>query len=432
MIKICKNPTFNNVLNSINYNRSLKKNSKLEDLVSSILKDVKSNGDIALKKYTQKYDNVNIHTFKATDKDFYEAEIKVSNELKESIKIAYNNIKSFHQKQIQKESKIETSEGVFCWRRNIPIEKIGFYIPGGTAPLLSTVLMLGIPGKLAGCKNIIICTPPNKSGNIHHSILYTAKYLGINSVYKLGGVQAIAAMTYGTESIPAVYKIFGPGNSYVTKAKEIVCYKENISIDLPAGPSELVIIADDTANPNYVASDLLSQLEHDPESYAIIITTINNNDWIKSVQKKIRNQFIFLNKRKNIVKQSIKNSSIIVLSSLEECFLLVNKIAPEHLIINCRNANSFWFNKVINAGSVFLGNYSPVSAGDYATGTNHVLPTNGNAKYYSGISIDSFVRKITFQNISKEGLKNLSKYINILSSEEGLFAHKKSINIRLT
>jgi len=355
--------------------------------------------------------------------------MKISNSLKKSIEIAYQNIKLFHQKQIHEEPQIEVSKGVFCWRKTIPIEKIGFYIPGGYAPLLSTVLMLGVPGKLSGCKNIILCSPPDRNGKINPSILYVAKYVGITRVYKIGGAQAIAAMAYGTETVPSVYKIFGPGNSYVTIAKQIVSEKGIVSIDIPAGPSEVAIVADHTAKPEYIAADLLSQSEHDPESYILLVTT-NDQFWIKKVKEELKKQFLDLCNKKDIIEKSLKKSKIIVFSSLEECLFLVNQIAPEHLIINCKNA-SYWGEKVINAGSVFLGNYSPVSAGDYASGTNHVLPTYGYAKYYSGVSTDSFVKKITFQKISKKGLKNLSECINILSSEEGLLAHQKSINIRL-
>ncbi|WP_394798815.1 histidinol dehydrogenase [Blattabacterium cuenoti] len=410
--------------------RSYKDSSYLINSVVPIVNHVKSYGDIAIKTYTRKYDHVDIKEIQVTENDFQKANMQVSNRLKKSIEIAYENIKSFHQNQIYKESKIETSTGVICWRKRIPIEKVGFYIPGGSAPLLSTVLMLGTPGKLAGCKNIILCSPPNKNGEIHPSILYTAKYIGITRIYKVGGAQAISAMAYGTESIPSVYKIFGPGNSYVTKAKQIVSQRGIVSIDMPAGPSEIVIMADDSAKPEYVASDLLSQSEHDPDSY-ILLVTINHQSWLEKVKEELKKQFLFFSKKEAIIKKSLKNSKIIVLSSLEECIDLINEVAPEHLIINCNNASN-WGEKVINAGSVFLGNYAPVSAGDYATGTNHVLPTYGYAKSYSGVSVDSFIKKMTFQKISKKGLKNLSECINVLSSEEGLIAHKKSIDIRLS
>ncbi len=426
MIKVYTNPTNELLISILNRAKDSKKESI--NIINSIINNVKLNGDKALQYYTNKYDNVNIEKFKVSDKEFNKA--KISYDLKISIKIAYRNIKSFHKKQLKKEYKIKIDEGITCWRKKIPIEKVGFYIPGGSAPLLSTVLMLGIPGKLAGCKNIILCTPPNISGEIHPSILYLSKFLGIKNVYKLGGVQAIAAMAYGTESIPCVWKIFGPGNYYVTKAKQIVSQNTGVSIDMPAGPSEIVIIADNIANPKYVASDLLSQSEHDPESYTIILTTVNQELWIEKVKKELQKQFCSIYIRKDIIKKSLKNSKIIVLSTLNKCFKLVNKIAPEHLIINCNNCN-YWSEKVINSGSVFIGNYSPVSAGDYATGTNHVLPTNGFSKSYSGLSIDSFFKQITFQKISKKGLKNLSKCITILSKEEGLLAHKKSIDIRL-
>ncbi|WP_185850560.1 histidinol dehydrogenase [Blattabacterium cuenoti] len=409
--------------------RKIKSSSDLTNSVIPIINDVKLHGDTAIKSYTKKYDHVYVDKIKVIDKDFYEANANISNCLKKSIEKASENIKLFHKKQIHKESKIKISKGIDCWVKNIPIEKIGFYIPSGSAPLLSTVLMLGIPGKLAGCKNIILCSPPNKEGKIHPSILYAAKYVGIDSVYKIGGAQAIAAMAYGTESIPSVYKIFGPGNSYVTKAKQIVLNRGIVSIDIPAGPSEVVIIADSKAYPEYVASDLLSQSEHDPESYIVLITN-NKEPWINKVKNELKKQLSYLSKKEIIINNSLKNAKIVILSSLEEAIAFSNEIAPEHLIINCDNVH-YWAEKVINAGSVFLGNYSPITAGDYASGTNHVLPTYGNAKFYSGVSIDSFVRKTTFQEISKEGLKDLYKSISILSSEEGLIAHKRSIDIRL-
>ncbi|WP_394798771.1 histidinol dehydrogenase [Blattabacterium cuenoti] len=427
MIQVYTHPTYE-TWKSIS-NRNYQDISKLKNLVIPIIENVKNYGDVALKAYTRKYDHTDVQSIQVTKEDFDQADIKISNCLKKSIEIAYHNIKHFHQEQIHEEPIIEISKGVSCWRKITPIEKIGFYVPGGSAPLLSTVLMLGIPGKLSGCKNIILCTPPNKNGEIHPSILYAAKYVGISQIYKVGGAQAIAAMAYGTESIPSVYKIFGPGNSYVTIAKQIVSQKGMVSIDMPAGPSEVAIMADNNATPKYVAADLLSQSEHDPESYIIVVTT-NNQSWIKEVKNELKKQFLDIYNKKNIVEKSLRKSKIVVFSSLNECLNLINKIAPEHLIINCKNA-SYWGDKVINAGSVFLGNYSPVSAGDYASGTNHVLPTYGYAKFYSGVSIDSFVKKITFQKISKKGLKSLSKCISILSSEEGLLAHKKSINIRL-
>ncbi|QIK16927.1 histidinol dehydrogenase [Blattabacterium sp. DPU] len=427
MIQVYVHPTYE-TWKSIS-NRTSQNIFHLKKLVSPIIDNVKIYGDIALKAYTRKYDHADIKQIQITEKDFDQANTKISDQLKKSIEIAYQNIKSFHKKQIHEEFPIEIGKGIFCWRKIVPIEKIGFYIPGGSAPLLSTVLMLGVPGKLSGCKNIILCTPPNKNGEIHPAILYTAKYVGITRIYKVGGAQAIAAMAYGTESIPSVYKIFGPGNSYVTIAKQIVSQKGIVSIDMPAGPSEIAIMADDTANPKYIAADLLSQSEHDPESY-ILLVTINNPSWIEEVKKELKRQFLSFYKKQNIIEKSLKNSKIIVLTSLEECLTLINEVAPEHFVINCKNA-SYWGQKVINAGSVFLGNYSPVSAGDYASGTNHVLPTYGYAKSYSGVSIDSFVRKITFQKISKKGLKNLSECINVLSFEEGLIAHQKSINIRL-
>ncbi|AWU42733.1 histidinol dehydrogenase [Blattabacterium punctulatus] len=426
-IQVYMHPSFNTWKSIIK--RPIKDISILTDSVTPIINNVKKYGDLALKTYTKKYDNFNLKYIQVTEEDINKANIKISNCLKKSIEIAYQNIKFFHQKQIHEESKIEVLPGIICWRKSVPIEKVGFYIPGGSAPLLSTVLMLGIPGKLAGCENIILCSPPNKNGEIHPSILYTAKYIGITQIYKIGGAQAIAAMAYGTESIPSVYKIFGPGNSYVTIAKQIVSQNGIVAIDIPAGPSEIVILADNTANPEYVASDLLSQSEHDMESY-ILLVTINESWWIEKVKSELKKQLINLSYRKNIMKKAFEKSKIIVFDSLEEGINLINEIAPEHLIINCNNA-IYWSNKIKNAGSIFLGNYSPISIGDYATGPNHVLPTYGYAKSYSGVSVDSFIKKITFQKISKKGLRNLSKCVDVLSSEEGLIAHKKSINIRL-
>ncbi|WP_185883088.1 histidinol dehydrogenase [Blattabacterium cuenoti] len=416
--------------NSIIKRESLNDPYQVTHVVNSIIQNVEKYGDEAIKKYSKKYDHADITEFRVTEKYFNQAMRKVSNRFKKSVEKAYSNIKYFHKKNIlEKDIKIKVSKGVVCWIKYIPIEKVGLYIPGGNAPLLSTILMLGIPALLAKCKNIILCTPPNQDGSIHHDLLYISKYIGIDHVYKVGGAQAIAAMAYGTESIPSVYKIFGPGNTYVTMAKKIISQKSIVSIDMPSGPTEIAIIADNNANPKFVASDLLSQSEHDPESY-IILLTINNKLWLNQLDKELKKQYSQIVERKNIVQKSLKNSKIIILSSLKDCIKLVNDIAPEHLIINCKDSY-YWANKVINAGSVFLGNYSPVSAGDYATGTNHVLPTYGYAKSYSGISVSSFLKRISFQMISKEGLINLSECIEDLSSEEGLLAHKKSINIRL-
>lgn len=430
MIQKYINPEYKKIKFIINRSLEERKDTELSNLIESILNNVKLYGDKALTRYTKKYDLVEINEFKVTEKEFYESEKMISKSLKESIKIAYKNINYFHKSSIKITLKnIKTMNGVTCWGKNIPIEKIGLYIPGGTAPLLSTVLMLGIPGKLAGCKKIILCTPPDKNGKIHPSILFTSKFLGIRNVYKIGGAQAIAAMTYGTESIPNVNKIFGPGNKYVTKAKQIISQRESVSIDIPAGPSEMVIIADNEANPSYVASDILSQSEHDSDSYIIILST-NKNSWIKEMLNEIKKQFSFLKKRNETIRKSLKKSKIIILPSLKECFLLSNKIAPEHLVVNCKNS-LFWEKEIVNAGSVFFGNYSPVSAGDYVTGTNHVLPTNGYAKSCSGVSIIDFFKRITFQKVSKRGLMNLSKSVNVLSEEEGLLAHRESINIRM-
>lgn len=406
--------------------RPILNQSGLEQTVSSILNLVKLEKDKALVELTQKFDNVQLSSIKVAANDINNAIQQVPNELKKAIELAKENISNFHSNQLETSKIIETSKGVKCWRKSVGIEKVGLYIPGGTAPLFSTILMLGIPAKIAKCKDVILCTPANKDGNINPAILYTAQLVGITSIYKIGGAQAIAAMTYGTETVPQVYKIFGPGNQYVTKAKELV-QQEGVAIDMPAGPSEVLIIADDTSIPKYVAADLLSQAEHGVDSQVIVLS--NSELVLDNILDEIDKQTELL-PRKKIVFEALKNSRSILLKSIEDCLTFSNKYAPEHLIIASENADNY-IDKIVNAGSVFLGNYSCESAGDYASGTNHTLPTNGYAKNYSGVSVDSFVKKITFQNLTKQGLKTIGNAIEVMADAEGLFAHKNAVTLRL-
>lgn len=398
--------------------------SFLEKTVSGILADVKSNGDTAVRKYSEKFDGVSMEKLMVSKKEFAESEKRCSAALKSAMRIAKKNIEKFHLAQKEKIKIIETTKGVRCWRKSVPIEKIGLYIPGGSAPLFSTLLMLGIPAKIAGCKEIIICTPPSA---VQNGILYyTANLIGITKVFKIGGAQAIAAMAYGTESVPRVNKIFGPGNQYVTCAKQLV-QKDGIAIDMPAGPSELAVLADESCIPEFVAADLLSQAEHGADSQVILVS--DSEKVIDEVTAQIVNLYRDL-PRKEIVAKSLANSRAILVKTKSEAIDLLNEYAPEHLIIACKDADKL-ADKIINAGSVFLGNYSPESAGDYASGTNHVLPTNGYAKSYSGVSLDSFVKKITFQKLSKYGLKKIGKAIERMAEAEGLTAHKNAVTIRL-
>jgi histidinol dehydrogenase len=355
-----------------------------------------------------------------------EAEKQVSQNLKQAIEMARRNIWKFHSEQQHQLPEIQTSPGVYCWQKAIAIEKVGLYIPGGTAPLFSTVLMLGIPAQIAECKEVILCTPPNKEGKIHPAVLYAAKVAGIHRIFKIGGTQAIAAMAYGTETVPKVYKIFGPGNQYVTAAKQLVSLCD-VAIDMPAGPSEVEVIADDSANPIFVAADLLSQAEHGVDSQSILITV--SEKLVEPVLEQIELQLEQL-PRKDLARKALENSKIIVLKTLEEAVAMTNEYAPEHLIISTRYYMGVAAN-IINAGSVFLGNYTPESAGDYASGTNHTLPTNGYAKAYSGVNLDSFIRKVTFQQITQEGLTNLSNAIILMAENEELMAHSNAVKVRL-
>ncbi len=394
--------------------------------VQEILDDVRKRGDKALKEITLQFDKVKIDIFEVTKEEIAEAENQISMNLKQAIEMARRNIWKFHSEQQHEMPEIQTSPGVYCWQKSVAIQKVGLYVPGGTAPLFSTVLMLAVPAQIAECKEIILCTPPNKEGKIHPAILYAAKIAGVHRIFKLGGSQAIAAMAYGTESVPKVYKIFGPGNQYVTAAKQLVSLHD-VAIDMPAGPSEVEIIADETSNPVFVAADLLSQAEHGADSQTILITV--SEKIIEPVMEQIELQLEKL-PRKEIAKKALENSKIILLKTLEEAVEMTNDYAPEHLIISTRFYLGVAQN-IVNAGSVFLGNYSPESAGDYASGTNHTLPTNGNAKAYSGVNLDSFVRKITFQQLTQEGLTNISNAIILMAENEELMAHSNAVKVRL-
>lgn len=400
--------------------------ASLESTVQSVLTDIKANRQSAVKKYTLQFDKVDIENILVSADEFKTAEKLISNELKNAIQLAKSNIETFHSAQKENTQIIETMPGVKCWRKSIAIQKVGLYIPGGTAPLFSTILMLGVPAKLAGCSEIILCTPPDSNGKINPAILYTAQLIGITKVFKVGGVQAIGAMAYGTEIIPQVYKIFGPGNQYVTCAKQLI-NKEGVAIDMPAGPSEVAVLVDETCVPEFVAADLLSQAEHGSDSQVILVSI--NETVIKNIQVELDKQLSVL-PRKELASKALENSKAILMQTIEEAIDLLNNYAPEHLIIACANDEQL-AEQVINAGSVFLGNYSCESAGDYASGTNHTLPTNGNAKAYSGVSLDSFVKKITYQKLSKEGIKNIGPSIELMAEAEGLQAHKNAVTVRL-
>jgi histidinol dehydrogenase len=401
-------------------------NTALEASVGNILADVRQHGDAAVRKYAQQFDKVQLDDLAVTPAEFAQAAASLDPALKKAILQAKHNIEVFHKAQQESGKVIETMPGVQCWRKPVAIEKVGLYIPGGSAPLFSTILMLGIPAVIAGCKEIILCTPSNAKGEVHPAVLYAAEQVGLDRVYKIGGVQAIAAMAYGTESVPRVHKIFGPGNQYVTCAKQLI-NKDGVAIDMPAGPSEVAVLADETCVPAFVAADLLSQAEHGPDSQVLLVTT--TPDIIKGVQEQVAAQLAAL-PRKDIAAKALENSRIILVRDNEEAMDLLNAYAPEHLIVACKDDISI-ADAVINAGSVFLGNYSPESAGDYASGTNHTLPTNGYATAYSGVSLDSFVKKITYQRLTKEGLQNIGSTIEIMAAAEGLDAHKNAVTLRL-
>jgi histidinol dehydrogenase len=411
------------------WNRLLKRpyadDAKLVEKVKGILEKQRTGGDAALIAFTKEFEGVEISGLEVTAEEINDAANHLNSELKDAIQQAASNIKEFHLLQRVSYAKYE-KPGHVCWTKAIAIEKVGLYIPGGTAPLFSTVLMLGIPAKLAGCKEIILCTPAGKDGNVHPAILYAAKHAGISRVFKAGGAQAIAAMAYGTETIPAVNKIFGPGNQYVTAAKQLV-QMQGIAIDMPAGPSELLVLADDSANAAYVAADLLSQAEHGADSHVVLVTT--SEAMLKSVPEEMDKQLEAL-PRKEIAAIPVRNGLAIYVNTFEQALDIVNEYAAEHLILNCSNSDQV-AEQIVNAGSVFIGNFSPESAGDYATGTNHTLPTNGFAKAYSGIGIDSFVKKVSFQKMSRDGLYDLSKTIIAMAEAEGLDAHAAAVRIRI-
>ena len=401
--------------------------TSLQEKVKSVLADIKKDGDAAIIKYTEQFDGVSLTDFKVSNQEIEEAASLLTDDLKEAIKQAANNIRTFHQKQISPVEVVETMPGVQCWRKSVGIEKVGLYIPGGTAPLFSTILMLGIPAKLAGCKEVVLCSPPNKEGKLHPAILFAASVAGITKLYKIGGVQAIGAMAYGTETVTQVYKVFGPGNQYVTCAKQLI-QQEGIAIDMPAGPSEVCVLADETAHAAYIAADLLSQAEHGVDSQVVLVTC--EEGVVKEVIEELKKQVELL-PRKDIALKALENSKAIIVKNIGAAIDLVNGYAAEHLIISCQYAAEIG-EKIVNAGSVFLGNYSPESVGDYASGTNHTLPTNGFAKAYSGVSVDSFVKKITFQKLNKAGIANIGKTVIEMATAEGLDAHANAVRVRIS
>jgi histidinol dehydrogenase len=398
----------------------------LFDTVRGIIDRVRAEGDAAVLALEEQFDKVKLTSLAVSDDEWQEAETLLSDELKTAIRLAKENIEAFHAAQRFEGKKVTTQPGVTCWQKAVAIEKVGLYIPGGTAPLFSTVLMLAVPAKIAGCKEIVLCTPPGRDGKVHPAVLFAAQVAGVSRIFKAGGVQAIASMAYGTESIPKVYKIFGPGNQYVTAAKQLVSLRD-VAIDMPAGPSEVEVLADETANPAFVAADLLSQAEHGVDSQAVLITT--SAALQQAVQAEVERQLALL-PRKEIAEKSLENSKLIVVGSMDEAIEMTNAYAPEHLIIETANYMQV-AEKVVNAGSVFLGSLTPESAGDYASGTNHTLPTNGYAKAYSGVSLDSFIRKITFQEILPEGLRRIGPAIEVMAANEHLDAHKNAVTERL-
>lgn len=398
----------------------------LESSVRNVLNRVKKSGDEALRELTLQFDKVSVSQLQVTAEEIEEAKKSLSVELRKSIETAADNITKFHAAQKREVTKVETMPGVTCWRKGVPIDKVGIYIPGGSAPLFSTVLMLGVPAMLAGCKEVILCTPPDKSGKINAAILFTAQLVGITKIFKVGGAQAIAAMTYGTQTVPNVYKIFGPGNQYVTKAKQLVT-EDGVAIDMPAGPSEVLVWADETANPAFVAADLLSQAEHGEDSQVILV--LNNASLIDAIKAEIEKQLAKL-PRKAIAEKALANSRVISFSDNDDAIRFINRYAPEHLIINTKDPAEL-SEAITNAGSVFHGNYSPESIGDYASGTNHTLPTNGFAKSFAGVSLESFLKYITYQELTKEGLQSLGPVVEHMAEAEQLVGHKRAVSIRL-
>ncbi len=407
-------------------NRPTQTVADIEGIVLEVFNEVKSEDDIAIDKYTQKFDKVVLDSILVSSQEIEEAELLVSQELKEAIHLAKSNIETFHAAQKTDSIAVETVDGVSCWQEKRPIQKVGLYIPGGTAPLFSTILMLAVPANLAGCHEIVLCSPPNSKGKINPAILYTANLCRVTKICKVGGIQAIAGMTFGTKTIPQVYKIFGPGNQFVTVAKQLAT-KFGVAIDMPAGPSELLVVADDTANASFVASDLLSQAEHGKDSQVILVST--SKEMIDKVEKQVEKQLSVL-PRKEIAAAAIANSKLIFIENDQEALELINEYGPEHFIVCVKNED-FYIDNIANAGSVFIGNYTPESAGDYASGTNHTLPTNGYAKQYSGVNLDSFMKSMTFQKISKEGIQNIGAAIELMAEAEGLQAHKNAVTLRL-
>lgn len=394
--------------------------------VASVLDDVRMEGDNAVLRYEAKFDKAELSSLAVTEEELQEAEALVSEELKHSINLAHANIHRFHEAQRMQPVCVETAPGVYCWQKSVAIEKVGLYIPGGTAPLFSTVLMLATPAKIAGCTDIVLCSPPSPQGKLHPAILYAAKVAGVNRIYKCGGVQAIGAMAYGTETVPKVSKIFGPGNQYVTCAKQQVSMTD-VAIDMPAGPSEVAIVADKTCHPEYVAADMLSQAEHGMDSQSILFT--DNGEVARAVLAEVEKQLEAL-PRKEMASSSLGHSRIVVLHDMEEAFEICNQYAPEHLILAMDTALD-WADRVVNAGSVFLGHYSCESAGDYASGTNHTLPTSGYAKAYSGVNLDSFCRKITFQHLTREGIESIGRAVEVMAEAESLDAHRNAMTQRM-
>lgn len=406
--------------------RPVERQPGVKKSVEQINRTVCEQGDEALFRYTKKFDRVALDTFEVSNGAIQLAEQQVDDALKAAIQRAKSNIETFHQSQLREELPVETTRGVTCWRKNVPIEKVGLYVPAGSAPLFSTVLMLGIPAQIADCNEVVLCTPPQANGQVDPTILFTANLVGIDKIYKIGGSQAIAAMAVGTSTVPAVNKIFGPGNSYVTEAKKIA-QQQGVAIDMPAGPSELLVMADKSSNPAFVAADLLSQAEHGPDSQVVVVG--DDESVLERIIAEIQKQLDSL-PRKEIAEKALDNSLVISMNSLDMCMEFSNKYAPEHLIIACDESEKL-SNQVINAGSVFLGHYSPESAGDYASGTNHTLPTNGFTKSYSGVSVDSFIKKITFQQITPEGLQQIGPTVEQMAAGEQLVAHKNAVSIRL-
>lgn len=398
----------------------------LESSVRNVMNRVKTSGDKAVRDLTMQFDKADVPELLVTEDEFQEAEKKLSSTLKEAIRVAAANISRFHAAQKREPMTVETTAGVVCWRKAVPIDTVGIYIPGGSAPLFSTVLMLGVPASLAGCREIVLCSPPDKQGRINDAILFAAHLIGIKKVYKVGGAQAIAAMTFGTASIPRVFKIFGPGNQYVTKAKQLAM-EEGVAIDMPAGPSEVLVWADETANPDFVAADLLSQAEHGEDSQVVLVVT--DQRLIAGVQRAMERQLQVL-PRKAIAEKSLASSRIVVMEDVRQAIRFINDYAPEHLIINTSSAEHD-VDKIMNAGSVFLGNYSPEAIGDYASGTNHTLPTNGYAKSYAGVSLESFVKYITYQRLTREGIMNIGPVVETMAEAEQLVGHKMAVRVRL-